>query len=334
MESLTAKKPKLGFAGAGWIGKNRMKAILNSHQAVMGGVVDPDTETIDNIRNEIPGLENFDSFETLLESDVEGIVLATPSALHARQARAAIEHGKAVFCQKPLGRNRTETAEVVKAAREQDILLGVDFSYRYTRALEAVKQTIITGEVGNIYGIQLTFHNAYGPDKAWYYDRNLSGGGCLIDLGIHLVDMLFWIFDEPEVTDLSSRLYHKGTMLRTESQTEDYVASQFVLNDEMTVQLSCSWNLPAGKDAIIESHFYGDQGAVSFRNVDGSFYDFMAEKYSGTTTQILVDPPDDWQGRAAVKWTERLVEGNRFNPDAEEYVKVAGVLDQIYQQGL
>ncbi len=333
MKSLTTIKPKLGFVGAGWIGKNRMEAINKSRIAVMKGVFDPNPEAAVEV-SQIPNLEQFDSFEALLESDVEGIVLATPSALHTPQALAAIQNSKAVFCQKPLGRNRVETAEVVEAARENDILLEVDFSYRYTRAMQAVKKAITAGDPGSIYSIQLTFHNAYGPDKNWYYNKKLSGGGCLVDLGIHLVDLLFWIFDEPVVTDLSSRLYHKGKSLQSDNQIEDYVASQFILNNEIIVQLNCSWNLSAGRDAMIEARFYGDRGGLTFRNVKGSFYDFVAETHSGTTTKILAEPPDDWQGRAAVKWVEKLAESNRFNPDAEIYPKVAGVLDQIYKQSM
>lgn len=332
MESLVAVKPRLGFAGVGWIGKNRMESIIKSHAAEIIGVSDPDPLLINQVEQEMPELQQYASFEAMLDSDLDGIAIATPSALHAAQALAALHKGKAVFCQKPLGRNEAETTGVVDAARSNNLLLEVDFSYRYTQAVQQIKKILDSGELGEIYGIHLTFHNAYGPNKPWYYNPALSGGGCLMDLGIHLIDLLFWLLDKPVMTDLHSRLFHKGKLLsKFENTVEDYAVSQLVLNNKMAVQLTCSWHLPAGRDAIIEVSFYGENGGVAFRNVKGSFYDFVAERFEGTTTQTLAAPPDDWGGRAAVHWAEALAQGKKFDPGAQSYVEVAHVLDALYQ---
>jgi predicted dehydrogenase len=101
-------------------------------------------------------------------------VIATPSALHAEQAIAALDRGLAVFCQKPLGRDASETRAVVEAARRADRLLGVDLSYRYTRAAAALRDEVRSGALGEVYAVDLVFHNAYGPDKPWFYDRRLA----------------------------------------------------------------------------------------------------------------------------------------------------------------
>lgn len=334
MESLVATKPKLGFAGVGWIGRSRMEAVTGSQLAEIQGISDTDQNLINKIGQEMPGVPQYDSFEAMLESDLDGIVIATPSALHAEQSLAALQKGKAVFCQKPLGRNEAETAEVVEAARGSNLLLGVDFSYRYTEAIQQIKKVIESGEMGEIYGIHLTFHNAYGPDKPWYHDPVLSGGGCLMDLGIHLVDLLFWLLDKPVVTDLHSRLFHKGKLLQSRHAVEDYAVAQMVLNNKTAVQLTCSWNLPAGRDAIIEASLYAENGGVAFRNQHGSFYDFVAERFSGTATETLAAPPDAWGGRAAVRWAEDLAQGKQFDKSAQTYVEVARVLDAIYQSSL
>ena len=67
-----------------------------------------------------------------------------------------------------------------------------------------------------------------------------------------------------------------------------------------------------------------------FHNVDGSFYDFIAERYRGTTCERLASPPDAWGGRAAADWGRRLAAGERFGEDAERLVEVARILDRIY----
>ncbi len=125
--------------------------------------------------------------------DLDGVVIATPSALHAEQARQAFAGGVAVFCQKPLGRDLAETRAVIDAARAADRLLGVDLSYRHLAAVEAVRALLRDGELGRVYAAELTFHNAYGPDKPWFTRRSQSGGGCLIDLGTHLLDLVMWL---------------------------------------------------------------------------------------------------------------------------------------------
>ena len=75
------------------------------------------------------------------------------------------------------------------AAREADRLLGVDLSYRHTEAVRRIKALIDDGRLGDIFAADLVFHNAYGPGKPWFFDKNQSGGGCVIDLGVHLVDL-------------------------------------------------------------------------------------------------------------------------------------------------
>ena len=75
------------------------------------------------------------SLEDILSTGVDGVVIATPSALHAEQAIQALRQGAAVFCQKPLGRTEAEVRDVVAAARDADRLLGVDLSYRFTQGM-------------------------------------------------------------------------------------------------------------------------------------------------------------------------------------------------------
>jgi hypothetical protein len=96
------------------------------------------------------------------------------------------------------------------------------------------------------------------------------------------------------------------------------------------VQLACSWRLPAGCDAVISAAFYGTKGGAILKNINGSFYDFTAERCFGTQRQLLSSPPDAWGGRAAVHWAQRLAAGEKFNPEIEHLVDVAAALDRIY----
>jgi predicted dehydrogenase len=327
------RKPRLGFLGLGWIGLHRMRAIAESGLAEVCVVSDPERSAVDQAREVAPDAEIAKSLEELVSAPLDGVVIATPSALHAAQSLQAIERGLAVFCQKPLGRNATEVKRVVDAARARDKLLGVDFSYRLTEAVQRVYELVHSGELGSIYAAQLIFHNAYGPDKPWFYDAKLSGGGALMDLGTHLVDLALWVLDFPKLTGVTSQLYTQGVPLRAAAgeTVEDFVAAQLAFDPGLSVSLSCSWRLHAGRDCVLAANFYGTRGAVNLSNLNGSFYDFTAEACFGTSRRVLSSPPDAWGGRAAVAWAERLARNPGYDASAEGLVAVAHVLDSIYE---
>ncbi|MEA2725130.1 MAG: hypothetical protein QOH59_2901 [Gemmatimonadales bacterium] len=323
-------KPRIGFLGVGWIGRNRLEALARSGLLEIAAVADPVIEN-SQAAGDTAGCEALGSLSELLDRELEGVVIATPSALHAEQAIAALEVGVAVFCQKPLARTARETASVVAAARSADRLLGVDLSYRFVDGVRQIRDLIRAGELGTVYAVDLVFHNAYGPDKRWFYDPALSGGGCVIDLGSHLVDLALWILEPTAVVGASSRLFARGDPLGSRPDiVEDYAVAQLDLEDGSVVRLSCSWNLPAGQDAVIEASFYGTAGGAALRNVAGSFYDFAAERFQGTSRQSLSRPPDDWGAKAALDWAQRLSSGEGFDPDAEQYIDLAAAIDLLY----
>ena len=321
---------RIGFLGTGWIGRHRMAAILATGAEAVA-IADPSPDMAAEALKLAPAAQLVGTLDDLLALRPDGIVIATPSALHAAQSIQALEAGAAVFCQKPLGRNAHEARAVVEAARRADRLLAVDLSYRHTEAMRRIRAAITDGALGRPYAVDLTFHNAYGPDKPWFRDPVLSGGGCVMDLGVHLVDLALWALDFPAVTAVTSALFAGGEPLagRTD-RVEDYAVATLTLETGAVVRLACSWNLHAGRDAVIAAEFQGTQGGAALRNEAGSFYDFTAERFRGTARETLSGPPDDWGGRAAAGWAIRLAEGARFDPEAAQLVAVAEVLDRIY----
>ena len=327
---LSARGPRLGFLGLGWIGRARMQSLMEARIAQVVAVADSDPGLL---REATPSgcRHACGSLEALLQHRLDGVVIATPSALHAAQASLALEHGCSVFCQKPLARTAAEAARVVATARARDRLLGVDFSYRFVEGIAAVREQILRGELGDLYAVDLTFHNAYGPDKEWFYDVARSGGGCVMDLGVHLIDLALWMTGSARALDLDARLYRQGSRLHPPlGETEDYASVQCRLDGGACMRMTCSWRLPAGADAVIEASFYGTRGGASMRNVAGSFYDFTIDRHEGTRCWRLASPPDAWGGRALVAWARQLSMGGRFDEDAHHFVDIAAVVDGIY----
>jgi predicted dehydrogenase len=322
-------KPQVGFLGVGWIGRHRMEAVLAAGEVEAAAVADPSPECVEAARPLAPAARVVAGLDEMLALGLDGVVIATPSALHAEQSVAVLRAGAAVFCQKPLGRTVQEVRAVVDAARAADRLLAVDLSYRFTRGMARIAELVREGALGRLHAVDLTFHNAYGPDKPWFYDPAQSGGGCVMDLGVHLVDLALWTLGWPEVEAVGSHLLAGGAPLQSD-QCEDYAVATLTLAGGVVVRLACSWRLHAGREAVIGAEFYGTEGGAALRNIEGSFYDLTAERFSGTSSELLAGPPDEWGGRAAADWARRLAAGERFDPDGERLVDVARVLDRIY----
>ncbi|MDQ2630759.1 MAG: Gfo/Idh/MocA family oxidoreductase [Actinomycetota bacterium] len=322
-----ATLPRLGFLGVGWIGRHRMEALAREGQAQVAAVADPQAEALEAAGEVAPQAGRAASLEELLEHELDGIVIATPSALHADQAVAALERGLAVFCQKPLGRDAEETRRALRAAREADRLLAVDLSYRHVEALRAARTLAAGGEIGQVHSLDLVFHNAYGPDKPWFTRAELAGGGCLIDLGTHLVDIALWLTGATEWEVETAR-----TLSLRGYEVEDQASAELTLPGDVRARLACSWFQPAGGECAFECTAWGTEGAVSVRNVGGSFYDFRAELWRGTSAETLVEPPDAWGGRAIGAWAQRLASDNRYDPAAGELELLAHVIDDVYAE--
>lgn len=324
--------PRLGFVGAGWIGRVRMEAVCTAGAARAVAVAEPDPELLAAALTSAPGARACRGLEEILElaPTLDGLVIATPSALHARQSLEGLAAGLPVFCQKPLGRNAAETGAVVETARRADLRLGVDFSYRFLAGARRIRELVQAGELGTVYAARLVFHNAYGPSKEWFYDPARSGGGCVIDLGTHLIDLLLWVLEGREVESVTARCFAGGAPLQDRQRVEDYAVAQVGLEGGTVAEIACSWHLPAGQDAVISASFYGTAGGAELRNVNGSFYDFVAERFRGTARETLAGPPEDWGGRALEHWARHLAVSRGFDAEVASAARVAEVVDRIY----
>lgn len=330
-DSVRASAPRVGFLGTGRIGLIRMRSLVEDGLVVPAMISDPSPAMVDAARELAPDAMVAASLDEMLEHDLDGLVIATPSALHAEQSIRALERGLAVFCQKPLGRTQAEVASVVAAARQADRVLGVDLSYRHTEGMRQIRDLVQSGALGEVFAADLVFHNAYGPDKPWFFDKALSGGGCVMDLGVHLVDLALWTLGFPEVTSVTGHLFSRGAPIARDGDTvEDFATATLTLATGTVIRISCSWHLHAGRDAVIGADFYGTKGGASMANVRGSFLDFSAYHHAGTSSVALSEPPDAWPGRAAAAWANQLRAGGGFDAAAEDFTIVADVLDRIY----
>lgn len=326
-------RPRLAFVGVGWIGAMRMESVAASGAAEVVAVCDPVEERLESARAAHGAVAAFTDHADLLEAAgrlaLDGVVIATPNALHAEQTITALERGLAVFCQKPLAIDAAEARSIVDAARRADRLLGVDYSYRYTDGARSLKALADSGAFGRVAVVEAVFHNAYGPGKAWCYDPALAGGGALVDLGVHLIDLVLWILGETEVITVHGRALRRGEPVGR-GAIDDFAIAHLELEGGTVVHLAVSWEAHAGRDCVIRAAIHGTDGGAEFRNVNGSFLDFETERYRGRTAERVAMESGAWLGRGILDWVERLAVSRAFDPEIEGSVRVAEVIDAIY----
>jgi predicted dehydrogenase len=325
-------RPRLGFIGLGWIGRKRLDA-LDAESIEVAALVESDATRLSSAAEAFPGAIATQDLEAILDADLDGVVIATPNGLHAQQAIACLERGIPVFCQKPLATNLADVERVVAAARSADRLLGIDFCYRHVGGMHELRRRLQAGEIGDVLAVDLTFHNAYGPDKSWCQVRRLAGGGCLMDLGVHLLDLSLWLQGMPPTERVRSRLFAQGAPVQAGDAVEDLAFAEFIQANGAIVRLACSWHAHIGQGAIIQIAIAGTRGGALWSNIDGSFYDFRLDLIHGTNRERLDgrDDSDDWGPRALQAWIEQLRTSNRFDPEADDIIRSAALIEEVYR---
>jgi predicted dehydrogenase len=328
-------RPRLGFVGLGWIGAMRLEAVASAGLAEVAALCEPAPQRLEETARAHPGAAPFSDPGEMLgragDLGLDGVVIATPNSLHAPQALAALDRGLAVFCQKPLALNAREAREMVEAARRADRLLGVDYSYRFTDGARELRRAMEAGELGRVFSVDTVFHNAYGPDKPWCFDPRLAGGGALMDLGVHLIDLALWLLGDPGVEAVHGGAWRGGEPLRA-GAVDDFANARIELEGGASVSAAVSWNAHAGRDCAIRLAAFGTVGGAEFRNVDGSFYDFELARFSGRCEEVAMKESRGWLGRAILDWAGRLGNGERFDPEIERSVRVSEVVDAVYRK--
>jgi predicted dehydrogenase len=326
-----ARAPRLGFVGLGWIGRKRLDAVAATGMIEVAAIADADESRVADAQHAYPQAERASSLNHLLDQDLDGVVIATPNGAHAEQVLASLRRGLPVFCQKPLATTASDTQRAIEAARDADRLLATDYSYRHVQGMSRLREIIRARELGEMLSLDLVFHNAYGPSKQWCHDRQQAGGGCLLDLGVHLFDLALWLQDSPEMRVVSSRMFAQGRQRPPGSDAiEDLAYVELEQSNGAIVRIACSWHADIGCDAIIRADLHAQRGGASWYNVNHSFVDFNIDVFRGTQRECVGVSRDDWGPGALLQWIEQLRHDPSFDPSAWDILNGARLIERAY----
>jgi len=173
---------------------------------------DIDPKALKQTSEKYPGVKHlFKDYKKLLEMDeIDGISVCTPNFAHHQITIDALNAGKCVLCEKPIALNAVQGKEMVETSRKTGKFLQVGYNSRFAPASQALKKLIADGEIGDVYYARAQSLRQRGiPGWGVFIDKAKQGGGPLIDIGVHILDLTLWFMNHPKPTLASGVTYQK-----------------------------------------------------------------------------------------------------------------------------
>jgi myo-inositol 2-dehydrogenase/D-chiro-inositol 1-dehydrogenase len=236
----------VGLVGAGLIGDQHALAFKRVKGARVLGVADPDRARARRLADThgVPAV--FDDYRRLLErADIDMVCVGAPNYTHRDIVVAAAAAGKHVVCEKPLARTIAEADEMLAAADRAGIKLMyaelVCFAPRYVRAKELMDE----GAFGRVFQIKHG-ETHYGPHSDWFWQGDRSGGGVLMDMGCHSIEIIRWLYGKPAIESVTAEL---GTFVHKDrTELEDHALVTIRFAGDRLGFIETSWAKPGGMD--------------------------------------------------------------------------------------
>ncbi len=282
-----------------------------------------------------------DGAELLAREKLDIVCIATPNALHKPLAIQALESGAHVLCEKPMAMNADEAAAMIEASRRTGRRLMINFSSRFDPSAWAMKREVQAGTVGDIYYARTTWLRRRGMPGfgSWFGRKELSGGGPLIDLGVHRLDLALWLMDYPQPVWIMASVYdHLASALAREQNkafdVEDFAVALIKFANGATLSLEASWAGHIRRREQIETHILGTRGGMRQCNPDPkSDYSMETEVYvtrHGIECDLRTGRGYDLIPDAMTHFADCILADKPHMATAEEGLTVQRLLDAIY----
>ena len=320
---MAEEKVRFAVVGVGGVGRWHAERLHAARNAALVGICDVDAERLQQVGDRLGVSWRTTSYEEVLAcEDVEAVVVALPNYLHAPVSVAALRAGKHVLCEKPMARTLSEAEEMAAASRQSGRKLMVHFNYRFTPAAMALHEVTQSGRLGQVYHARSWWHRTRGIPGlgGWFTRKECSGGGPLVDLGVHRLDLALWLMGYPRpaaVTAATHNYLGKAIAARAgaEFDVEDMATAFIRFADGATLVLEASWAANGELPEEMWTQVYGTQAGIIHRNVAGR-YEFEALLFAEQgghygpaplTLPPAVETPQEHFARCLIEGREPLV---------------------------
>ncbi|TDF91234.1 Gfo/Idh/MocA family protein [Paenibacillus piri] len=282
--------------------------------------------------------------ELIADPDIDAVVIGVPNQWHAPIAVKALQAGKHVLLEKPMAIDVASAREIVRAQRESGKVLMIPHQMRWEWLPLQVKEQVDKGALGHIYNAKVGWFRRKGIPGwgTWFTKREESGGGPLIDIGVHMLDLgFFFMGDRKPVSVYGSTYAEFGPKKRGigtwgtpnwdgHFDVEDLATALIKMDDGSTLSLEVSWAVHMDTDSQHFIHLMGSDGGASIRGNQGKL---LTESFDRATEVTLTPPANDEGGRIRVSrhFIECIREGKQPTTSAMAGFTNNLILDAIYE---
>ncbi|OYN85298.1 Gfo/Idh/MocA family protein [Parenemella sanctibonifatiensis] len=280
------KKLRAAVVGLGYAGTEHMRGYVADPDVELVAIAGHEPDRLQELSEEFGGAETYTSQEELIENaDIDVLSLATPTALHAPAAIAALNRGIHVLTEKPMAETLEAATRMSEAARANDRVLQVTFNQRHQPATQAALKAVADGELGSIYLAKARWSRPWGIPglDSWFARKSMAGGGPLMDLGIHMLDLGLLLMGEPAPVRVTAATYaafgprglggpvnsRKTAGPQGTYDVEDLGTAFVRMGNGATLLLESSWaqHIPHDEGRV---ELYGDEGSVVLELASGT----------------------------------------------------------------
>jgi predicted dehydrogenase len=270
---MTSATLRVGVIGVGGAGRAHIRGFKALPDAEVVAIADTNPAVLATVGDEYAIADRYTDYIDLLDrNDIDAISTATPNFLHEPVVINALERGKHALTEKPLAHTLEAAERMVAAARQYGRVLHMVFNQRHYEDVATLKRFVDDGHVGQVYHAKAHWMRRQGIPGAgnWFSQQALSGGGPLIDLGVHVLDIALYLMGEPRALSVSAASYaehgHRRQGFRqkpspeAKHDVEDFLTAFIRLEGGATLTLDVSWTTFSS---------YGDDFGVALFGTDG-----------------------------------------------------------------
>ena len=284
---------KLGIVGCGGIAVWTAALARLNRKVQLAACCDQTAEIAGRFARRFGIRQAFGSYaEMLAEADLDAVYLAVPHHLHAPMIRQALAARRHVWCEKPIARTYAEGQEVAALARQSGCKVGINYQYRYDPACWRLVRRAHSGQLGQIYygRCNVAFHReaGYYEKSAWHARKDQAGGGTLLTVGSHMLDILLWAAQSAPRAAVGMTAQARFQQV----EVEDLAQGTVELDNGALLQV-CS-SMVATPERPVSCELYGAKGSSFYRNgplPDLRFLDALGRSLEGFRAWVEAERP-------------------------------------------
>ncbi|MEH7235323.1 Gfo/Idh/MocA family protein [Bacillus sp. JJ1562] len=270
-------KTRIGVIGLGSISDMHLKSYSENENVEIYATCDVNKERAQVTAEKYGARYAYSDYHELLANEeIDAVSICTWNNTHAEISIAALKAGKHVLCEKPLAKTVEEAKEIEKAVQQSGKILQVGFVRRYTNNTNLLKRFIDNDDIGEIYYAKASCLRRLGNPGGWFADEERSGGGPLIDIGVHVIDICWYLMGRPKVKSISGNTYYKlGNRSNVKNlsyykaadynpdnnNVEDMANALIRFENGASLLVDVSFTLHASKDEL-SVKLYGEKGGA------------------------------------------------------------------------